>query len=259
MADYVTHGAALDGEDLCDAVVLPDDAQARAAAFVLDMRANRDFALAMLSGLVLGLAAIGGTARFIQEYFAGSIGAGISVRLGEDMFTNIMKMPISFYEQRSTGEVLARFTNDIFMVNRGLANTFVKLFREPFKIAFFLMVALSKDWQLTLIVLLVLPAVGYVIVTVGKKVKKSVRRSLQKIASTATVAAEAVRGIMVVKAYNMEEYEIGRIRTELGKLRRYLVRMVRCDAAIEPATEFLLVVGLLLFILLANRASRPAG
>jgi len=233
--------------------IVPENAQARAAALVLDMRANRAFALALLAGVVLALAAIGGAARFVQEYFAGSIGAGISVRLGEDMFTNIMKMPISFYEQHSTGEILARFTNDIFMVNRGLANTFVKLFREPFKLVFFLSVALSMDWQLTLIVLLVLPAVAYVIVTVGRKVKKSVRRSLQKIASTATVAAEAVRGIMVVKAYNMEEYETSRIKTELAKLRRYLIRMVRYDAAIEPATEFLLVVGLLMFMLLANR------
>jgi len=233
--------------------VVPENAQARAAALVLDMRANRAFALALLSGIVLALAAIGGVARFVQEYFAGSIGAGISVRLGEEMFTNIMKMPISFYEQHSTGEILARFTNDIFMVNRGLANTFVKLFREPFKLVFFLTVALSLDWQLTLIVLLVLPAVGYVIVTVGRKVKKSVRRSLQKIASTATVAAEAVRGIMVVKAYNMEEYETSRIKTELAKLRRHLIKMVRADAAIEPATEFLLVLGLLMFMLLANR------
>jgi subfamily B ATP-binding cassette protein MsbA len=253
VASYVAIGQAWADKTFMTRWMVPDDVQARATALVLDMRANRGFALGLLSGIVLALAAIGGTARFVQEYFAGSIGAGISVRLGEDMFTNIMKMPISFYEQRSTGEILARFTNDIFMVNRGLANTFVKLFREPFKIIFFLSVALSKDWQLTLIVLLVLPAVAYVIVTVGKKVKKSVRRSLQKIASTATVAAEAVRGIMVVKAYNMEEYETGRIKTELDKLRRYLVRMVRYDAAIEPATEFLLVVGLLMFMLLANR------
>jgi len=232
--------------------LVPEDAQVRAASLVLHMRANKGFALALLSAAVLALALFGGTARFIQQYFAGSIGAGISVRLGEEMFTSIMKMPISFYEQRSTGEILARFTNDIFMVNRGLANTFVKLFREPFKLVFLLVIALSLDWQLTLIALLVLPAVAYVIVGVGRKVKKSVRRSLQRIASTATVAAEAVRGIMVVKAYNMEEYEAGRIKTQLGKLRRYLIKMVRYDAAIEPATEFLLVLGLLAFMLLAN-------
>jgi len=253
VSKYVSVGQEWADKSFVTRWIVPEDAQARAAALVLDMRANRAFALALLSGIVLALAAIGGTARFVQEYFAGSIGAGISVKLGEEMFTNIMKMPISFYEQHSTGEILARFTNDIFMVNRGLANTFVKLFREPFKLAFFLSVALSLDWQLTLIVLLVLPAVGYVIVTVGRKVKKSVRRSLQKIASTATVAAEAVRGIMVVKAYNMEDYETSRIKTELAKLRRYLIRMVRYDAAIEPATEFLLVVGLLMFMLLANR------
>ena len=81
-----------------------------------------------------------------------------------------MRMPISFFEEQTTGEILARFTNDIFNVNRGLANTFVKLFREPIKIVFCLAVALWMDWKLTVAVLLVLPPVGLLAVRIGKKV-----------------------------------------------------------------------------------------
>jgi subfamily B ATP-binding cassette protein MsbA len=227
--------------------------------FIGSARANPGRALEWLCvGLVL-LSLVGGTARFLQEYFAGAISANVSVTLGEEMFDNVMRLSIPFFERRSSGEILARFTNDMFMVNRGLTAVFVKLFREPIKAVFFLGIALATDWALTLTVLLVLPLTGYVIIRIGRKVKKSVRRSLQKIASMASVIGESIAGIYIVKAFCMEQYENTRVRVEMRKLRRHLLRMVKADAAIEPATEFLMIVGLVLFILLAARARLNLG
>jgi len=219
-----------------------------------NMKQNRTRTIHILSITLISLALLGGLSRFVQEYLAGSIGASISVQLGREMFENVVHLPISFFERRTTGEILARLTNDVFMVNRGLANTFVKLFREPITIIFYLALALATDWKLTLTVLVVLPVVGYVITTVGRKVRKAVRRSLENVSSTASVGAETVNGIMVVKAFCMEDYEISRVRTELNKLKRHLTKMVRADAAIEPATSFILVIGLVIFMLLANQA-----
>jgi len=227
---------------------------ARTAAFVEAARANKGRALGWLCAVLICVSLIGGLSRFLQEYFAGAIGASVSVQLGEEMFNNVMRLSIPFFETRSSGEILARFTNDMFTVNRGLAAVFVKLFREPVKAVFFLTIALKTDWKLSLAVLLVLPVTGYVIVTIGKKVKKSVRRSLQKIASMANVINETLNGIFIVKAYSMEDYENARVKVEMRKLRKHLKSMVRADAGIEPATEFLMVVSLVIFIMLAARA-----
>ena len=148
---------------------------------------------------------------------------------------------------------MARFTNDIFMVNRGLSAVFVKLLSEPVKLVSFLGIALATDVGLTLIGICVLPPVAYVIVRIGRKVKKSVRRSLEKIASMAIVLNETFGGIAIVKAFCTEPNEIVRLRTEIQKLRRYLLQMVRADAAIGPITEVLLIFGFLAFILLSAK------
>jgi ATP-binding cassette, subfamily B, bacterial MsbA len=229
-------------------------ALARTEQFVRAMQRDRMFALKVVSVFLVVLAVVGGLARFFQEYIAGAIGASISVRLGEEMFENIMRMSLPFFEARQSGEMLARFTNDIFMVNRGLASVFVKLMREPIKAAVFLGAALYINAKLTLLVLLVLPAVMFIIIRVGKQVKRSVRRSLEKIASMAAVVSETLHGIMIVKGFSMEQYETGRMRTEIQKLRRYLVRMVKADAAIGPATDVLIVLGLVGFVLVAGTA-----
>lgn len=218
----------------------------------LFLRANPMTGLLWICIVLVILSILAGAARFLQEYFAGSIGVNVSVLLGEEMYENMMRMSLRFFEERDSGEILARFTNDIFMVNRGLAGVYVKLLREPLKAFFFLAVALSINPLLTGVGLLVLPPVAYIIVRVGKKFKKSVRRSLQHIAGLATVGNETIQGIQIVKSFCMEEHETARIRSELRHLKRYLNKMVKADAAVGPFVEVVLVLGIVGFIMVSG-------
>ncbi len=220
---------------------------------VARMRAEKMRALIILCALVVLMAFFINVTRYLQEYYAGTIGANISTDLGQEMFENLMRQSVGFFEARPSGEILARFANDIFTVNRGLAGVFVKLMREPIKAITFLAVAFSVDLWLTLVGLCVLPPVAYILMVIGRKMRRSVRRSLQKIASMTSVINETVVGIAIVKGYTMEDYEIGRVRQEIRKLRRFLRRMVSLDAATGPITEFLLVLGVAAFVIMSGQ------
>ncbi|NLO32407.1 MAG: ABC transporter ATP-binding protein [Candidatus Hydrogenedentes bacterium] len=217
------------------------------------MRADRMRALMVASVFALILAFIMNVARFFQEYLAGSIGANITSDLGSAMYANLMRQSVGFFESHSSGEILARFTNDIFMVNRGLEGVFIKLMREPIKVLLFLSVALSVDWQLTLIGVCVLPLVLYFLISIGKKMRMSVRRSLQKIAGMATVVNETIKGISIIKGFGMEDYEVNRVHAEIRRLRKFLLRMVRLHALTGPSTELILVVGIVSFVLFSGQ------
>ncbi len=232
----------------------PAQAGQKVNDFIYSLRTSRTETVQMLCVALVIVAFLGGTARFLQEYFAGSIGTNISIRMGQEMFANIMRLSISFFERRTTGEILARFTNDVFQVNRGLAEILIRLFREPIMIVFYLGIAFWTDWRLTLIILLVIPPMAYLIYTIGNTIKRSVRRSLQKVGSMAGVSAETINGIAVVKAYCMEDYETQRVNAELNKLKRYLYRMIRSSASVGPTSEFLLSFGVVAFLLMANQA-----
>ncbi len=231
----------------------PGGVEERFDSMVARMRAEKTRALSLVCFVVVVLAFVIGVTRFFQEYFAGMIGANISTDLGQAMYENLMRQSVGFFETRASGEILTRFTNDVFMVNRGLAGVFVKLMREPIKAAGFLAMALYIDVWLTLVGIAVLPLVAYVLLRIGKKMRRSVRRSLQKIASMAAVVNETVAGIAIVKGYSMEAYEIGRVRREIVKLRRFLYQMVRLDAATGPVTELMLILGVVAFVLLSAR------
>lgn len=220
--------------------------------FIAGMRDRPMYAIQVTCVLLVGLSLLAGIARFLQEYLAGTIGANISVSLGQEMYANIMHLSLGFFEKHPTGELIARFANDIFQVNRGLAGVFVKLMREPIKAVFFLVTAFTIDPLMTVIGLGVLPPVAAAIYQLGRRFKKSVRRSLEKVASMAMVASETFNGIAIVKGFCMEAYEIARTNAEFAKLRRYLVKMVKVDAAVGPVVEFVLVLGVAVLVLVAG-------
>lgn len=196
------------------------------------------------------LTLVGGIARYLQEYFAGSIGAHVAVRLADEMYENMMRQSLRFFEQHSSGELLARLSNDVFAVNRGLSGVFVKLMREPFKAIVLIAGALYVNPTLTLSCLIVLPPVGYIIVTIGRSVKRNAQRSLKKLSAMQTLAKESLSGMPIIKGFCMEPYEVSRMRVELRKLDRFLVKMVRADAAVGPLAELLLMMGVGGFLLL---------
>jgi ATP-binding cassette, subfamily B, bacterial MsbA len=220
---------------------------------VARMRDDQMRTLVVLSVIIVSLSFIIGITRFLQEYFAQSVGAAITTDLGRIMYANLMRQSLKFFERHTTGEILSRFTNDIFMVNRGLAGVFVKVMREPIKALTFLAIAIAVDPMLTLVGVAVLPPVLYILVWIGKKVRRTVTRSLEKVASMASVVNETVKGIAIVKAYNMEEYEIGRVQREIMKLRHFLFQMVKLNSATGPISEFLLVLGVVAFVLISGQ------
>ncbi|MDZ4860079.1 MAG: ABC transporter ATP-binding protein [Candidatus Hydrogenedentes bacterium] len=220
---------------------------------VIYLREDPMRAMVWLCGFVIILSAISGLARFFQEYLCASIATFITVRLGIEMYDNIIRLPIRFFEKNPSGEIIARMTNDCFTAGRGLTAVFMKLFREPFKAIIFLAIALAISPKLTLIGVLVLPPVALIMYKVGQKIRKSMRRTLERIAGLQTVAKESVTGISIIKGFLMEDFVRGMVKREYAKLERQGLKMMRADAAIGPLTEFVMTLGFVAFIFVSAR------
>ena len=231
----------------------PDGLDERADNAIMSMREDRSRALHILAGLIIGLTVIGAAARFIQEYFAGVISASVTTQLNSDMFDTILTQSHEFFEERTTGEIVARFTNDSFMVNNGLLNVFIKLVREPMKATMLLAAAMTVDPYLTGIVLFVLSPLIILLLAVGRNLRKRVQRSLTKVAAMASVVTETVSGITIIKGFRMEKYEGRRMRDELRMLRKQLIKISKADAIVAPSTEVLLVLGIGVLLILSEQ------
>ncbi len=234
---------------------LPKDPAERARNLLADMRMpeNRRRALQIFAGSIVVFTLLNGIARYVLEYYAASLGLNVSIRLNREMFDNLLNLSSRFYDRRSAGELVSRFTNDSQMVNSGLTDVFTRALREPARGLFMMIVAMSVDVYLTLIVMTVISPLVFIIMLIAKRVKTAVHRSLDRVASMASLLNEAVRGMTIIKVFGMEAYERRRMDREMLGLRRQRKRIARADAAVAPLTEIVIVFALGAFLLMAER------
>jgi subfamily B ATP-binding cassette protein MsbA len=230
----------------------PQALDQRFLSMVERMRSQRIYALWILCFFAVGVSLFVSVARFLQEYLAGSVCAAVTTDLEREMYRNIIRQPMGFFEATASGEILSRFANDAFVVTQELMDVVIKLMREPLIALALFIVALTQDILLAIIGICVMPPVFYVLLLIGRKMRRSMRRSLERIASMVALISETVRGIIIVKGYNMEEYEMGRVNGEISRLKRYLFRLIRLDAAAGPVTGFMLTLGVVVFVLLSG-------
>lgn len=134
----------------------------------------------------------------------------IEYDLKNDYFNHLQKLPRSFYDQTSTGELISRGTNDLNAVRDFLGpgimysiNTFFRLF-----FAIVAMVALSPT--LTFFALLPAPLLSYSVYTIGRSMQKRSKSIQESYAGITNLVQENLTGIRVVKSFTREDAEVER-------------------------------------------------
>jgi subfamily B ATP-binding cassette protein MsbA len=215
------------------------------------MRASPMRTIRYTCGLAALLLILVGLSRFIQEYFVGTVGANVSIELARAMYARLMEQPVGYFEKQESGETLARFSNDVFLVNHGLSMGLIRFLSEPIKMVVLLSVSLYIDPWLTLLGVCVLPPIVLVLLRIGKKMRRSIFKSLQKVAVMTSSINETLSGIAIIKGYLMEDYEIARVGRDLTRLKRLLYRRAQFRAMAAPLTELIMGLGILGFVMLS--------
>ena len=144
---------------------------------------------------------------YMQAYALAHVEQGLIRDMRDEAYNHLHKLPMSYFKNEKTGNLISRITNDVNMVQSSVSAVFLNLIREPLKILIFLGIAFSISWKLTLFSLFVLPASMFVIGYIGLIVRKQSGLLQEKMADITTNLHETIPGVKIVKAFGMENYE----------------------------------------------------
>ena len=170
------------------------------------------------------------------------------------MYEHLQTLPVEFFAKTRTGELISRVTNDVHIVQASLSARFVDSISEVMKLPFFIGFCLFIDWKTTLLAGIALPLLMGPIVEIGRRLRKISKKTQEKIADITAMLAETINGIRIVRAFNMEDYEIGRFRKQADRFCYLRVKAVRREALVSPMTE---AVGVACLLLVAYRLVMP--
>ncbi|MBL4774614.1 MAG: lipid A export permease/ATP-binding protein MsbA [Mariprofundus sp.] len=204
----------------------------------------------IIPALVIVLYVIKGSAYFGQAYIMGYIGQKVIFDLRNLLYERLTSQSLAFFAHRKTGELLARLSYDVSLVQAAVSTAVTALMRDAISIVFLLAVIFIQDWLLALIAMLVFPAVIYPIARFGRKMRHATLDGQAAMGDLTSLLEETVGGIRVVKAFGMEGYERGRFRKFTGDFMSHQLKIFRVNALSFPIMELLAgfgIAGVLLY------------
>lgn len=179
---------------------------------------------------------------YLQSYFLAYVEQGMIRNIRNEAFNHLHKLPMSYFKNEKTGNLISRIMNDVNAVQTSVSAVFLNLIREPLTIVVFLGIAFSISWKLTLFSLAVLPFSLIIISYIGLVLRKQSGLLQAKMADLTTNLHETITGVKIVKAFGMEEYENKKFFSETQKFFKLILKITRIRNIASPMTEFLSVI-----------------
>ena len=143
---------------------------------------------------------------------------------------------------------MSRITNDVRIVENAVSYGSMDLIYESLQVIIFTTVIFFIYFKMALIVFVFLPLITFPIIKVGKALRKLSKRSQEKIADTNSLLYETIMGARIVKAFNMEEYEVNKFNRVNSDYYKICMKTIKRSLFLNPSTEFLgVVIGVLVF------------
>ena len=159
--------------------------------------------------------------------------------LRRQFYRNTLRMDLGTFGDNHTAGLMARFTNDMGALTRGISTLLGKTVREPLKMTVCLVGACMICWRLLLLSMVIAPLAIYLVSRLASSIKRASRRALEEMTHLYGVLSETFSGIQVVKAFTTEQAEQQRFDETARNYYQRSMRIVKYNSLIRPTTELM--------------------
>ncbi len=196
--------------------------------------------LAVYAGLLVLLGLAETTCSYVMRIQILWTAHRIEAEIRQDFFAHLQRLHLRFFQQVSTGDLMARGVNDIRAVQRfagvGLMRSFTTSIMIMASVAFML----SISAPLTIWMMSILPAVTLLFLVLGREIHHRFDRVQAQFSALSTRAQESLSGIRVIKAFAREDAESARFQEESGRVVEANLALARIQGALWPAIGLIL-------------------
>jgi ATP-binding cassette subfamily B multidrug efflux pump len=209
--------------------------------------------LLLYAGLLIGISLVRGAFLFLTRRIIISASRDIEYDIRNDFFAKLEHQPMGYYQQRRTGDLMSRATNDLNAVRMMIGPAIMYSAQTVLVFAVAIVLMMTIDLRLTLIALIPLPFVSLAVRYFGSAIHRRFEAIQAQLAEVSAVVQEALSGVRVVRAYRQEAHEIGRFRTANEEYLRRNRVLIRLQGAFYPSMTLFLGLGSLLVLWLGGR------
>lgn len=175
-----------------------------------------------------------GVFMYLTSYYMYWVGNRVINDIRNDLYSKVIHFPISFFQEKTSGQLMSHFLNDIQMIQNTVSMGVKEGVRSLFEGAFLIGVALFMNWQLAIIIMTVGPIIVFTTQRLGRARKKASFGIQVEMGKISNMLQESFTGVREIKAFNGEDTEVGRFKKLLNQCFSSIMRNVKIEA-IAPA------------------------
>lgn len=181
--------------------------------------------------LLMGILTVQACLSYFHSLSFATVGQRSLVDLRRDTYARLISLPMTFFAQRRVGELASRLSADMIQIEDTLISVLPQFLRQATLLIGGIALIAVTSLKLTGIILASFPLLTVVAIVFGRKTRKISREAQDRLADTATIVEETLQGIVNVKAFANEGYELTRYHEGLGRFLTSTLRGARLRAA----------------------------
>jgi ATP-binding cassette, subfamily B, bacterial MsbA len=205
-----------------------------------DVFKSEDIRMLKVVGIsVLSLFIVKGVTAYLESLLMNFVGQRIIANIQRDLFAHLVYADLNYFHSQSTGVLISRCTNDVNLMKGAVSNTITSFGKDVLTVLFLVALMFYQDFLLAAISFFVFPIAILPIAKIGKRMRKVSVSTQKETGFFLSLLKEIFQGARLVKAYNMEEYEIGRANKTIEDLFRLSIKSNRIKSLGSPIMETL--------------------
>ncbi len=213
----------------------------------------------MVPVAIITLFTVRSAATFVAQYGLAWVAQRAVLQLRERLFAHLLKSTPTLFSQQTASAM----TNTLVYETQGgatlLAGTLLTLVRDTLILVALLVYLLTLNWQLTLIVALLFPAVAAVMRLVGRRLERLTQEGQVATDQLAYVVEENILAWRIVRLFGAQAQQTARFMARADTLRRLVLKAVVAGATMTPVTQILAACALSVVIMIAMSQGRSGA
>ena len=193
--------------------------------------------------LLVGMYVLSAIFRYIQTWIMTQVTQTVTFRMRQQLSEKINRLPLSYFDKQTYGEVLSRITNDVDTISQTLNQSLSQIVTSTVTVLGILVMMFSISWQMSLVALLVLPLAGGVITLIAKSSQKQFLRQQTQLGELNGHIEEMYGGHQVTRVFNGQKKSIAKFSKINNRLQESAWKAQFFSGLIHPIMNFIGNIG----------------
>lgn len=221
----------------------------------LDLSRSPEFhfdAVWRVVSLLIGLYILSAIFRYIQTWLMTQVTQTVTFRMRRQLSEKINRLPLSYFDKQTYGEVLSRVTNDVDTISQTLNQSLSQIVSSTVMVLGILAMMFSISWQMSLVALLVLPLAGGVITLIAKSSQKQFLRQQAQLGELNGHIEEMYGGHQVMRVFNGQKKSLAKFSRINNQLQESAWKAQFLSGLIYPIMNFIGNIGYVVMAILGG-------